>query len=180
MAGSARNARTAIFGLVITMVGAPFIAEPLAAPLGLAGRLVGAILAGYLLWIATRGYRVRTGRLARRLADRHLPGHRCGRRRLREPRARGPGRWTGHRCGGRVRAGGPGRPAGRHRARHPSSRAGAVPAPDRRAAHPDEPRRDARTSSSSSLTAGLVAALGGAVAVLAYRGTHRRGAPASR
>ncbi len=60
VAGSARNARTAIFGLVITMVGAPFIAEPLAAPLGLAGRLVGAVLAGYLLWVATRGFRVRT------------------------------------------------------------------------------------------------------------------------
>jgi hypothetical protein len=60
VAGSARNARTAIFGVVITMVAAPFIADPLAAPLGLAARLVGAVLAGYLLWVATRGYRVRT------------------------------------------------------------------------------------------------------------------------
>jgi hypothetical protein len=60
VAGSARNARTAIFGVIITMVGAPFIADPLAAPLGLAARLVGAVLAGYLLWVATRGYRVRT------------------------------------------------------------------------------------------------------------------------
>lgn len=60
VAGSARNARTAIFGLIITMVGAPFIVDPLAAPLGLAARLVGAVLAGYLLWVATRGYRVRT------------------------------------------------------------------------------------------------------------------------
>ncbi len=42
------------------MVGAPFLAEPLAAPLGLAARLVGAVLAGYLLWVVTRGYRVRT------------------------------------------------------------------------------------------------------------------------
>ena len=61
VAGSARNARTAIFGLVITMVGAPLLADPIAAPLALAARLVGAVLAGYLLWIATRGDHIRTG-----------------------------------------------------------------------------------------------------------------------
>jgi len=60
VAGSARNARTAIFGLVVTMVGAPLLADPTAAPLGLAARLVGAVLAGYLLWIAARGHNVRT------------------------------------------------------------------------------------------------------------------------
>jgi hypothetical protein len=60
LAGSARNARTAILGLVVTMVGAPLLADPIAAPLGLAARLVGALLAGYLLWIAARGERVRT------------------------------------------------------------------------------------------------------------------------
>ena len=41
IAGSARNARTAIFGLVITMVGVPLLADPVAAPLPLAARLVG-------------------------------------------------------------------------------------------------------------------------------------------
>lgn len=61
VAGSARNARTAILGLVVTMVGAPLLADPMPAPLGLAARLVAAILAGYLLWIATRGPGVRTG-----------------------------------------------------------------------------------------------------------------------
>jgi hypothetical protein len=60
VSGSAQNARTAILGLVITMVGAPLLAEPTPAPLGLAARLVGAVLAGYLLWVATRGDRVRT------------------------------------------------------------------------------------------------------------------------
>ena len=60
VAGSARNARTAIFGLVVAMVGAPLLADPVAAPLGLAARLVGAVLAGYLLWIAARGHHVRT------------------------------------------------------------------------------------------------------------------------
>ena len=61
VAGSARNARTAIFGLVITMVGVPVLADPLPEPLALASRLVAALLAGYVLWIAARGHRVRTG-----------------------------------------------------------------------------------------------------------------------
>jgi hypothetical protein len=61
VAGSVRNARTATLGLVITMVGAPFIADPIPAPLTLAARVIGAILAGYLLWIAARGPRLRTG-----------------------------------------------------------------------------------------------------------------------
>jgi hypothetical protein len=61
IAVSARNARTAILGSVIAMVGAPLLADPPAAPLGLAARLVAAVLAGYLLWVATRGHGVRTG-----------------------------------------------------------------------------------------------------------------------
>lgn len=60
VAGSARNARSAILGLVVTMVAAPVLADPMPAPLALAARLVGAVLAGYLLWIATRGDRVQT------------------------------------------------------------------------------------------------------------------------
>jgi hypothetical protein len=60
IAGSARNARAAILGLVVTMVGAPLLAEPAAAPAALAARLVAALLAGYLLWIATRGHNART------------------------------------------------------------------------------------------------------------------------
>jgi hypothetical protein len=61
VAGSARNARTAVFGLVITMVGVPILADPLPEPLALAERLVAAVLAGYLLWVAARGHGVRTG-----------------------------------------------------------------------------------------------------------------------
>lgn len=61
VAGSARNARTAILGLVVTLVAAPVLADPLPDSLGLAARLVAAILAGYLLWVATRGPRLRTG-----------------------------------------------------------------------------------------------------------------------
>jgi hypothetical protein len=61
VAGSARSARAAILGLVATLVFSPLLADPTAQPLGLAARLVGAILAGYLLWIAARGAGVRTG-----------------------------------------------------------------------------------------------------------------------
>ena len=43
------------------MVGLPLLADPPAAPLALAARLVAAVLAGYLLWIAARGVSIRTG-----------------------------------------------------------------------------------------------------------------------
>jgi len=61
VAGSARNARSAILGLVAVLLFGPFLADPTAQPLGLAARIVGAILAGYLLWIAARGSGVWTG-----------------------------------------------------------------------------------------------------------------------
>ena len=61
VAGSAKNARSAILGLIVTLVVAPVLADPLPDPLGLAARLVGAVLAGYLLWVATRGPHLRTG-----------------------------------------------------------------------------------------------------------------------
>lgn len=61
VAASARNARTAILGLVAVMLFGSFLAEPAGEPLGLAARLVGASLSGYLLWIAARGGGVWTG-----------------------------------------------------------------------------------------------------------------------
>ena len=61
VAGSARDARTAILGLLAVMLFGPFLAEPMAQPLGLAARLVGATLSGYLLWVAARGSGVWTG-----------------------------------------------------------------------------------------------------------------------
>jgi hypothetical protein len=61
VAASARNARVAVLGLVLAMVGAAFVADPLPGSLGLAARLVGAVLAGYLLWIAGRDTAARTG-----------------------------------------------------------------------------------------------------------------------
>ncbi len=61
VAVSARNARTAIFGLVIVMILSPALADPVPAAIGLAARVVGGVLAAYLLWIAARGERVETG-----------------------------------------------------------------------------------------------------------------------
>ncbi len=61
IAVSARTARTAVLGLILAMVGAAFVADPLPDSLGLAARLVGAVLAGYLLWIAGRDTAARTG-----------------------------------------------------------------------------------------------------------------------
>jgi hypothetical protein len=61
VAGSARNARAAILGLFISLAFSPLLADPTAQPLGLAARLVGSTLAGYLLWVAGRGAGVRTG-----------------------------------------------------------------------------------------------------------------------
>lgn len=54
VAVAARDTRTVLLGLAVALVGTPLIADPLAAPLGLAARFLGAILAAYLLWIVTR------------------------------------------------------------------------------------------------------------------------------
>jgi hypothetical protein len=61
VASSARNARSAILGLLVSLLFGAFLADPTAQPLGLAARLVAAVLAGYLLWIASRGSGVWTG-----------------------------------------------------------------------------------------------------------------------
>ena len=51
---AARDARTVSVALALTLVASPLLADPLATPLGLAARLVGAILATYLLWMVVR------------------------------------------------------------------------------------------------------------------------------
>jgi hypothetical protein len=61
VAASARNARAAVLGLVIALVAGSFVADPLPDSLGLAARLVGAVLGCYLLWVAARGSDARTG-----------------------------------------------------------------------------------------------------------------------
>jgi hypothetical protein len=60
LAVSARTPRVAVFGLIVVMVGSPLLADPLPDSLALAIRIVGAILAGELLWIAVRGHDART------------------------------------------------------------------------------------------------------------------------
>ena len=51
---ASRDARTVLLALAVTLVATPLVADPLATPLGLAARLVGAILATYLLWVVAR------------------------------------------------------------------------------------------------------------------------------
>lgn len=51
---AARDTRTVLLALAVTLVATPLLADPLAMPLGLAARLLGAILATYLLWVVAR------------------------------------------------------------------------------------------------------------------------------
>jgi hypothetical protein len=57
---SYRDPRGTVLGLAVVLIGSAVVAEPVPAPLGLAARFVGAILAADLLWIVTRD-RPRTG-----------------------------------------------------------------------------------------------------------------------
>lgn len=54
VAVSSRDARAAILGLGLTLIGAPLLADPVPDPLSLAARVVAAILTLELLWIAVR------------------------------------------------------------------------------------------------------------------------------
>lgn len=51
---SSRDARVAILGLSLTLLGTPLLSEPIPAPLPLAARIVAALLALELLWITIR------------------------------------------------------------------------------------------------------------------------------
>jgi hypothetical protein len=55
VAVSVREGRVAVVGLAGALIFTSLLAEPLDTPLGLAARLAGAILGAYLLWIAVRG-----------------------------------------------------------------------------------------------------------------------------
>ena len=54
LAVSAREPRVVVLGLAVTLILSPLLTDPPAAPLGLAARLTGSILAVYLLWMAAR------------------------------------------------------------------------------------------------------------------------------
>ena len=55
VATSAREPRLAALGMVVTIVGAAYVTEPLPGIVALAARLAGSVLAGYLVWVALRG-----------------------------------------------------------------------------------------------------------------------------
>ncbi len=166
LAGSARNARTAILGLVVMLLAAP-------AAGGSAGRSAGPCRppdrsGARGLPPVDRGPRPRI-RTGGSLVGWPTESHRGrgGDRRLRQPWPRRAGRGSAARRGRRVRAGRPRGPAGDQRPRRPAHRARPGAAPDA-AAHPaaDQPRGTPRAME-QVLIGGLVATLGGAMAILA-------------
>ncbi len=56
VAVSSRDARMTLLGLAVVLIGSAALADPIPAPLGLAARFVGAILATYLLWVVARDH----------------------------------------------------------------------------------------------------------------------------
>jgi hypothetical protein len=54
VAMSAHEPRLAALGLLVALVGSVYVADPLPGTIALAARLVGAVLAGYLVWVALR------------------------------------------------------------------------------------------------------------------------------
>ncbi len=82
VAVSAREPRFAVLGMIIALVGAAYVADPLPGLVALAARLAGAALAGYLVWVALRRAPAPTARLAGRLARRDRAGRGGVRRRV--------------------------------------------------------------------------------------------------
>lgn len=56
-----RDARLAVLSLAVVMATTPFLADPIAAASGLAARVLAAVLATYLLWISVRDGAFQTG-----------------------------------------------------------------------------------------------------------------------
>lgn len=54
VAVASRGARMTMLGLLVVLIGSAVLSDPIPAPLGLAARFVGAVLATYLLWIVAR------------------------------------------------------------------------------------------------------------------------------
>ena len=164
---ASRDTRTVLLALAVTLVATPLVADPLAAPLGLAARLVGAILATYLLWVVARDRGVgatlasptggsRIGWPAEVLLAAGGGGRRvCG------PWAGRPGRWTRRRERGRVRGRRAGRGAGRDRPRRHPRGDGAPAADRRRAPRPGVPSAARPATLEQLITAAMLIVLGG-------------------
>jgi hypothetical protein len=56
-----RDARVAALSLAVVLAGAPFVADPIVPASGLAARVLGAVLATYLVWIVVRDGGFQTG-----------------------------------------------------------------------------------------------------------------------
>lgn len=54
VAVSAREPRLAALGALVVLVGVAYLADPLPDPVAVAARMTGAVLAGYLVWVALR------------------------------------------------------------------------------------------------------------------------------
>ena len=54
VAVSVRDARVTVLAIAVVLLASAALADPIADPVGLAARAIGAILAAYLLWIAAR------------------------------------------------------------------------------------------------------------------------------
>ncbi len=57
---SAREPRFAVLGVLVALLGAAFVADPLPGSISLGARLTGTVLAGYLVWVSLRGVPVPT------------------------------------------------------------------------------------------------------------------------
>lgn len=55
VAVSFREPRTVVLAIALVLVVSPLLTDPLTDPAGLAARLVGSVLAAYLLWVVVRG-----------------------------------------------------------------------------------------------------------------------------
>ncbi|MEW6224076.1 MAG: hypothetical protein AB1627_05545, partial [Chloroflexota bacterium] len=51
---SAREPRFAVLGVLVVLLASGYVADPLPGTIALGARLVGAVLGGYVLWIALR------------------------------------------------------------------------------------------------------------------------------
>jgi hypothetical protein len=60
VAVSAREPRFAVLGMLVALLGAPYVADPLPGPVALGARLIGTVLAGYLVWVSLRSAAVPT------------------------------------------------------------------------------------------------------------------------
>jgi len=55
VAVSAREPRLAVLGIIVVLTGAAYVVEPMPGVVALAARLVGSVLAGFLVWVSLRG-----------------------------------------------------------------------------------------------------------------------------